>query len=176
MNPDQPPVETSSCLPRQTVEGWIELLACEVDNLENLRANCERLNAELNGGGLKNQDTVIAELDQILKLGLEVRTRRQEMTTQLRGEIGEPVNLTRLIQRVQPEYQTQLRKLRESLFDKLTAIQTISFSNQVVMNYTMNFYHRLLSAIAGESPDGRDGSRDGKSHTLGTGQLITKHC
>ncbi len=160
----------------QSAQNWIARLESEKNSLESLRLECVGLQEALKAGVSQSQDDLMLRLSQIQAMGTEIRRQRGEMAMKIKEAIGEPTNLTRLIQHVRPEYQSQLKKLRTQLQDKLLEIQTISFSNQIVMNYTMDFYHRLLEGVVGDTGGEAAMTLDGKLRPMEKGQLFTKNC
>ncbi|MEZ6095536.1 MAG: hypothetical protein R3C03_15115 [Pirellulaceae bacterium] len=155
---------------------WIDLLNAEIENLDRLVSTTKQLNDHLNNR--EKPDTppnLEADLQQIMELAKDVQCRRKDLTSRLQNAVGEPANLTQLIKHAKPEYQSQLKQLREQMHRKLSEIQTISYSNQVVLNYTMVFYHQLFAGIAGEElPRNSNGSNEAKP--IETGKLISRNC
>ncbi len=155
---------------------WLLHLSAECDNVQNLLDVCLNLNQCLNNPQLRKAANEMAEMQSILRLSQLLRVRREELSEELASLIGHPANLSRLIERINPEYQVQLTNVRQQILDKLSKIQTISYSNQIVMNYTLSFYHQFLSAIVNECGGGQISPIGNDGRPLESGQLITKTC
>jgi hypothetical protein len=70
----------------------------------------------------------------------------------------------------------ELNRLRSEIRDKLREAQAITLGNQAVLIYTLDFYHRLMTGIAGEAVATHSYNANGQmthSHAL---HLVEKKC
>ncbi len=70
----------------------------------------------------------------------------------------------------------ELNQLRHDIKSKLQEVQAITMGNQAVLIYTLDFYHRLITGITGESPSPQAYNSHGQMMTPVASSLLQKEC
>lgn len=70
----------------------------------------------------------------------------------------------------------ELYRLRNEIRDKLQEVQTITLGNQAVLIYTLDFYHRMMMGITGETMSAYSYNANGQMTQSPAGHLVEKKC
>lgn len=126
------------------------------------------------------RDRLSADFRDLLHRIQQQQDSLQTRLGQLERELGQvmlpPLNLTRFMQLLQTEQQTQIRARRAALLDKLLAVRSIMVGSHLVLGYRLEFYQQLISAISGHTSTSTCYSATGGSVPSDAGILIERDC
>jgi hypothetical protein len=94
----------------------------------------------------------------------------------LKSETEDPPSLRQLASELDGPVKDELMQLRSQIRDKLQDVQTITLGNQAVLIYTLDFYHRLMMGITGESPVAPSYNSHGQRTQSIPTHLVEKQC
>ncbi len=70
----------------------------------------------------------------------------------------------------------ELEQLRIEIKRKIHDVQAMTLSNQAVLIYTLDFYHRLMTGITGESTSSKSYNAHGQTIHQSSTHLLEKQC
>lgn len=144
----------------------------DLQHLNELWDTTRELNQLLNQRGATLNDRVYQLLDHVQEKSLSQKPFRDALIQRISDVTGKPLNLSRLLKCTKSEYRTQIVQLCDQIYDKLGQVQSMMYSNQIVLGYTANFYSQWLQRIAGISNPTDDFAGD----RVASGSLVTRSC
>lgn len=106
----------------------------------------------------------------------EGRQSLQVLMSKLKTESDDPPSLRELAKELDDPVKAELIQLRTEIRDKLHDVQSITLGNQAVLIYTLDFYHRLMMGITGESPVAPSYNSHGQRTQSIPTHLVEKQC
>lgn len=104
------------------------------------------------------------------------RNKIQVVLTKLESETQNRPSLRELAPHLEPQVRDELNRLRTEIRQKLQDVQAITLGNQAILIYTLDFYHRLLMGITGESQAVRGYNSSGQMTQSSSCHLVEKQC
>ena len=107
---------------------------------------------------------------------IEGRQQLQSALQHFEPLFDAPPTLRDLAPRLAVPIRNELNQLRHDIKTKLQEVQAITMGNQAVLIYTLDFYHRLITGITGESPAPQAYNSHGQMTTPMSSSLLQKEC
>lgn len=104
------------------------------------------------------------------------RDEIQVVLKKLETETKNSPSLRELAPHLEPHVRDELNRLRTEIRQKLQDIQVITLGNQAILVYTLDFYHRLMTGITGESQVVRGYNACGQITQSASNHLFEKQC
>ena len=138
-------------------------------------ANAESLALET-GSALDRLTSLRGDLARQFLPLIEGRQRLQSTLQHFEPLFDAVPTLRDLAPKLAVPIRNELNQLRHDIKSKLQEVQAITMGNQAVLIYTLDFYHRLITGITGESPSPQAYNSHGQMMTPMASSLLQKEC
>jgi hypothetical protein len=126
-------------------------LRAELNLLETVINECSEMQTVLRAGNA-DFESKMSEVRQRLDHTAEPVLKRRQGFLQQIGEVatllGNNANLSSLIASVNSPMRDEIAALRREVLNKLNLIRSITWGNQAVLIYTMDFYQRMMAGFS----------------------------
>lgn len=148
----------------------------ETGQLDHMISTCRELQRQLHQRPSESSDQLPIVFAEIQDRRQQIDRDRLAIVEKLRVLPGNPASISGLLALLESDDQLRIRQLRSQIFDKLEVIRSITLGSQMVLYYSLDFYHRLMRGLAGSESTSSSYSPQGRKESVEAGQVILKNC